>query len=76
MGVVLGLLFGIIFMIVGIILLLNPKNYSKKGLLREINEILEQANKEFIGQKRKKYMKNKNRVSSIGNGKLWLDTKV
>ena len=52
MGVVLGLLFGIIFMIVGIILLLNPKNYSKKGLLREINEILEQANKELKEQKR------------------------
>ena len=59
MGVVFGLLFGIIFTTVGIILLLNPKNYSKKGLLREINEILEQANKEFKEQKRKKYMKNK-----------------
>ena len=58
MGVVLGLLFGIIFTTVGIILLLNPKNYSKKGLLREINEILEQANKEFKEQK-KKYMKSK-----------------
>lgn len=52
MGVVLGLLFGIIFTTVGIILLLNPKNYSKKGLLREINEILEQANKEFKEQKK------------------------
>ena len=75
MGVVLGLLFGIIFTTVGIILLLNPKNYSKKGLLREINEILEQANKEFKEQK-KIHEKQKNRVCSIGNGKLWLDTKV
>lgn len=55
MGVVLGLLLGIILTIVGLILLLNPKNYSKKGLLREINEILEQANKEFEEQKRKRF---------------------
>lgn len=54
MGVVLRLFLSIVLMIVGLIGLLNPKNYSKKGLLHELNEILEQANKEFERQKRKK----------------------
>jgi len=40
MGVVLGLLLSIILMIVGLILLLKTRNYSKKGLLHGLNEIL------------------------------------
>ena len=54
MGVVLGLLLSIILMIVGLILLLKTRNYSKKGLLHGLNEVLKRVNKEFEEQKRKK----------------------
>ena len=53
MGVMIMLFLGLGLTILGLLGLLNPKNYTKYGSLKEINDILEKANQEVEDAKNK-----------------------